>query len=337
MAVLIEGYGVVLTPGFLQSKGFTPAQWSALLRGAPQCSDGSLIAVHLSSPREANSFVRILEGMGWVAQRDGTSIDMALVDVWQGFLYRTPWLEFARIPYPGSDLHVAVCRLPGEHAGVIAVPDDWDSERSLTRQVQVTIPEQRAPSTMMNPRRDPAARPLVAEIFVLHSQMLGGPAVEMDEDLDMDDEEAEAEWERVLEPYNDRPWGVLRGHAATCKQAGYPMPFAIIALDRAYPIMQHLISIRKDRADFYIGAIGEERRKPKVDGSLPSAGEIVVFRKSAVGELAAQSPIMAAAWQALRHREEDRHWLCLLGPLDKEWVAARAAEDNALDQQHRQA
>ena len=111
-------------------------------------------------------------------------------------------------------------------------------------------------------------------------------------------------------------------------------PWAIIAFEEEYQLAGHLLSIRQT-----IGDVGgscyssREDYDPERDGP-PPLSIILVRTKEILGELAQKSPLLAPAWEALKDKPQEGHWLCISDPPPADWVESMAETDTDLFWEH---
>jgi len=94
-------------------------------------------------------------------------------------------------------------------------------------------------------------------------------------------------------------------------------PWATIILPEPYRLIDHFQSVRESKFDM----AGVHRAE--LFGASPiRLCEIRVFDPECLEAAAERSPeLFGEAWAALGSKDEDEHWICLVPPLDEEWVA----------------
>jgi len=112
------------------------------------------------------------------------------------------------------------------------------------------------------------------------------------------------------------------------------VPWALIFFDREYRLGGHLLSIRPNRNLRFGNYSAYNKSAPPSDPSAntaPPLSIVFVFSKFAL-EVASRSGslLLAEPWQALRDREEDRHWAVVCSELDVAWVQETEKGDDDL-------
>lgn len=103
-----------------------------------------------------------------------------------------------------------------------------------------------------------------------------------------------------------------------CKVQGVDFPWAVIALDRPYHLVNHCLAARGESREVLLTGKPPEEHTD----SRPELTTYVALRKEGLASLADRSPLFDLAWQALKDHAPNRHWLCVLEPLDQEWAIA---------------
>jgi hypothetical protein len=133
MAVLVEGISVIVKRTAIDA-GF-PGGWQAFIGIVPNqtlCADDSIARVGFMHVDDVEGFVKELERLGMTFLRDGNALDIAVVDQFRGPTTGCDWLEFGHVDFGESGEPVAVCRLAGDTLNVVATPDGWKYEGSLS-------------------------------------------------------------------------------------------------------------------------------------------------------------------------------------------------------------
>lgn len=132
MAVLIEAISLIIRleaidahfPGGRQA-------FEQTIPNSTACGDGTFIRVGFMTPADVGAYVSVLEASGLTFQRDGQTIDMAVVDQRRGPTVPSPWLEVGNIST--KDMQVTACWAQGVTPGGIGLPRGWKFEGSLSQ------------------------------------------------------------------------------------------------------------------------------------------------------------------------------------------------------------
>ena len=130
MSVLIEAVCIVVRFEAIQCR--FAGGWKAFDRDRPCgsiCSDGDLVSVVFTAPREAQQFLAILEKRGLIFECDGQAVDIAVVDQLDGPTLPAPWLALGCLEKDG--MQVNACWLSSKSPGEVSIPLGWNCESSL--------------------------------------------------------------------------------------------------------------------------------------------------------------------------------------------------------------
>jgi hypothetical protein len=153
---------------------------------------------------------------------------------------------------------------------------------------------------------------LIAESFVSKD---GGPLVANNRLLYWIPDEAQELLEPVLGPYGQNPaW-----YFDKLNFGRPPAPWAIVCLDREYAIGGHVATSRSPAAGIAFSPYTQVP-DPMPHDFVPRVGVLVFASKSGLERSAGDSPLFAAAWDALRECASSSRWLALLDPVEKEWL-----------------
>lgn len=133
MAVLVEGISVIVRGSSIESR--YPGGWSAFAKGVPNdtfCADTKLARIGFMQPSDVKDFIAELEALGLRYADAGMAIDIVVVDQQRGPTTTCEWVEFGHVDV-GPDQQVSVCRLTGDTENVLASPDAWAYEGSLSQ------------------------------------------------------------------------------------------------------------------------------------------------------------------------------------------------------------
>lgn len=142
---------------------------------------------------------------------------------------------------------------------------------------------------------------------------------------------AETAMDEILAPYNSNETIWTTGLAGSFRRV--PPPWAIIVLDREYPIAGHV----SDVSDMMFGPYSRDLDATQ-PGFVPPVGIILVPNPEILAKVAATaSPLFSAAWEGLQRQRQppQRHWLCLLEPLSSAWVQLQAEDNTRLYHKNR--
>ncbi len=134
MAVLIEGISLIIKLEVIQIQ--YPGGWEQFKTDVPNqtlCCDSEIARVGFMSPEFIEKYVHFLESKGLVFQRDGKTIDMAVVDQQRGFTISCDWAEFGHINWEGDpDKRISACIMKNTKEKRVFTPDGWVFENSLS-------------------------------------------------------------------------------------------------------------------------------------------------------------------------------------------------------------
>ena len=134
MAVLIEVISVVIRADRLLD--VYPGGWDAFKNDVPNatmCADNELVRVGFMTPQDVEGYIEKLYGLGLTYLENGTAQDMVVIDQMRGPAVPCTWAEFGHINLDNDPKkRVAVCRLKGSSQMVLARPDGWEYEQSLS-------------------------------------------------------------------------------------------------------------------------------------------------------------------------------------------------------------
>ena len=99
------------------------------------------------------------------------------------------------------------------------------------------------------------------------------------------------------------------------------IPWALIALDREYALVGHLMQIKGTTRDLRFMWYSSARKEPT------HLSFLFVMNKMILAQLADRTPLIGCAWNFLKDKEEGRRWLCLCDPLPEEWRRRHKTED----------
>lgn len=132
MAVLIEAISVVVRMDAIVER--YPGAWEGFRRDVPNrtlCADDCLARIGFMTPPDVKKYYESLNRKGLSGPAGGKRHDFVVVDQQRGFTTDCDWAEFGSINFAGGK--VSACRLVGDTDTVLATPDGWSFEESLSR------------------------------------------------------------------------------------------------------------------------------------------------------------------------------------------------------------
>ncbi len=130
--------------------------------------------------------------------------------------------------------------------------------------------------------------------------------------------------DRILEPFGRSAWSWEMGVQRTIEKGRIPIPWAIIAWEKEYPVQEHFCSIRGDDGKLPFASWCVDS---SWDNSIrPPVSFIIATEKAAFESAAKRSPMLGGAWELLADADAKGSWFCLAPELDEEWVAEVADE-----------
>lgn len=142
MAVLVEGISTIIRKEAININ--VKGGWNRFLNLVPNqtlCFDDQLARVGFMSPFDVEKFARRLQDVGLELLENDEFIDFAIVDQRIGPTRACKWLEFSHITFFNPAMTVAICefisdsgRQAKNHSINVAFPENWDYERSLSRE-----------------------------------------------------------------------------------------------------------------------------------------------------------------------------------------------------------
>jgi hypothetical protein len=136
MPVIIEAQSVVLKTTTILS--CYSGGWDTFKREIPNdslCCDGKIVRVGFMEPYDGVDYLELLaeRGIGFY-QPPSISRQFATIDQLSGPIVAVDWLEMRHIPVDDDPCKtVLACRLVGDTSQILAVPDGWEFEESLSQ------------------------------------------------------------------------------------------------------------------------------------------------------------------------------------------------------------
>ncbi|MDE0863163.1 MAG: hypothetical protein OSA98_05200 [Rubripirellula sp.] len=163
----------------------------------------------------------------------------------------------------------------------------------------------------------------VHRMFIAEIEVQGIPGMDENRFGILLPDKAADDLEPILEPYRRHPssfFDNLNGGQP-------PAPWALVCLDREYPLAGHITSTRPDKTTLRFTRYQRNHHNPPHD-FVPDVGMLVFFTKNALREASSSSRLFDLAWQGLRDYPADGNWLALLDPLDSDWVGEVSADNH---------
>jgi hypothetical protein len=115
-------------------------------------------------------------------------------------------------------------------------------------------------------------------------------------------------------------WGTVEQIAGSYR----PIPWALIALDRDYALVGHLMQMKGTTRDLRFTWYSSIRREPT------HLSFLFAMNKTILAQLAARTPLIGHVWNILKDKAENRRWFCLCDPLPDEWARKHESMDTDL-------
>ena len=98
------------------------------------CADGKLVRIGFMDPADGMDYLDLLLARGLRRGRANRPADFATVDQMEGFITPCAWAELGRAQVDDDPRKVVLaCRLAGDTSTLMAVPDGWEFENSLSQ------------------------------------------------------------------------------------------------------------------------------------------------------------------------------------------------------------
>lgn len=134
MAILVEAYTVILRNKTIEEKylgGLKKYKQDA--PNASFCTDEEICGITLMTPADVKAFIKRLETCGLVYLNGNKYVDIALVCQLRGLLAYCDWLQFVRGDVEDG-MRLSACRMTGSRCEELFTWNDWQYERSLSRE-----------------------------------------------------------------------------------------------------------------------------------------------------------------------------------------------------------
>jgi hypothetical protein len=173
-----------------------------------------------------------------------------------------------------------------------------------------------------DPQEQEAAEQRVWPLLVLQS-LVRGAMVGSDEWTDRGTDlylppPVEAHLERILEPFSRDATAWEMGIQRTIRDGRIPIPWAIVAWEKEYPLGEHFRSIRGNDGKLPFASWCVDSNW---DNSIvPPVSFILALEKAAFERAVKRSPMLEGAWDLLKDADAEGAWFCLAPGLDEGWV-----------------
>jgi hypothetical protein len=135
VAILVEAISVVIKRSVIDQK--FPGGWEAFVEDCPNrtlCADSALARVGFMTPVDVESYVKILEKIGFIYLQAGEAIDLVVADQQRGLAANSKWVEFHYGNFDGDpSKRVAGCQIVDGVGEPLITPDGWKYEGSLSQ------------------------------------------------------------------------------------------------------------------------------------------------------------------------------------------------------------
>ena len=129
-------------------------------------------------------------------------------------------------------------------------------------------------------------------------------------------QEAEDLLDNILEPYGLSSFFYFDNFEIN-NQAP---PWALVCLDREYPIAGHIAAKRPSNEEIYFVQY-QSNPNPIPNDYVPNVGTLIFQEKRGLELAASRSLIFQEAWRALETCSVKNNWLVFLDPLPEKWLA----------------
>lgn len=135
MPVLMEAQSIVLSINMILSR--YEGGWENFKSEIPNdsfCADGKLVRIGFMDPADGMDYLDLLLARGLRRGRTNRPADFATVDQLTGPIVAVDWLEMSHVCIDDDPQKtVLACRMVGDTSQLLAVPDGWEFEGSLSQ------------------------------------------------------------------------------------------------------------------------------------------------------------------------------------------------------------
>jgi len=140
MAVLAEAISVIIKMQSIIHK--FPGGWEEFTSYVPNktlCADGEIIRVGFMDSIDVEEYINFLETNGLIYIDNNQARDIIVVDQIKGPLVDCHWIEFGTIDI-GRDImqKISACRITGSKIKDIVLPENWQYDKSLSKEYLIT-------------------------------------------------------------------------------------------------------------------------------------------------------------------------------------------------------
>lgn len=140
MAVLAEAISVIIKAESIINK--FPGGWQEFTSHIPNqtlCADGEIIRVGFMDSGDSEEYIKFLETNGLICIENDQVLDIVVVDQIKGPLLDCHWIEFGTIELDGNpNQKISACRIIGSKVKEIVFPENWQFDKSLSKEYLIT-------------------------------------------------------------------------------------------------------------------------------------------------------------------------------------------------------
>jgi hypothetical protein len=133
----------------------------------------------------------------------------------------------------------------------------------------------------------------------------------------------------ILKPFDLNEFVFLLGLDNSFISSRIALPWAIIAFRKEYRLAGHFCQIRGDSSKLLFTHYSGFNSDPP-ENFVPPLSCILVAEKQALEKAASKSPLLSSAWQLLKDKAEEQHWLCIPDSPSEDWVRQNELGDDDL-------
>lgn len=138
----------------------------------------------------------------------------------------------------------------------------------------------------------------------------------------------------IVEPYGISADSLIYRYSLGIKRAEQ-VPWALIALDREYRLAGHLMEVKEGSKELQFNYYSRSKQGTSDAGPV-RVSFIIAMNKAILAKLSTKTPLLTSAWNTLKDKAENKHWLCISDPLPEKWVKeAERIDDEILEKMTR--